>query len=121
MATDPKPSLSPSLEEAIREFASGDYVMEREVTKLVLQAIAEGSAPPIPADVALHLTCLPANLREVKRGLENGMFGPSVVEMRGEHAQRWVNACMAMTTIDTAVSAVEYLQQIVTPTQEPKR
>jgi hypothetical protein len=67
----------------------------------------------VPRNVALHLSCLPANLREIKRGLECGMFGPPVPLGRGPEQQPWANACMAIGTVEDAIAAVEYLQQLL--------
>jgi hypothetical protein len=68
----------------------------------------------IPRRVSLHLTCLPANLKEITRGLENGFFGPPVpLGHRGPETQPWANACMAMVTANNAIDAVQHLQMIV--------
>jgi uncharacterized protein (DUF1800 family) len=62
------------------------------------------------------LSSLPANLREVLRGLENGMFGPPVpVGTRGDGAQRWANAAMHIGTIQDAIRAVETLNRALAP------
>lgn len=80
-----------------------------------------GGLLPAPKRVALHLSCLPANLRELKRGLECGMFGPPVPLGRGPEQQPWANAVMAIGTVENAIDAIEYLQQLVAlPAQAPR-
>lgn len=76
--------------------------------------------------IRLHLASLPANLREVERGLEKGMFGPFVplgVKTPDGSGQRWANAAMALVTVAHAIQLAEAINAVVGcvegSTQEP--
>lgn len=61
----------------------------------------------------LSLGSLASNLREVKRGLENGMFGPPVpLGTPDPGGQLWDNAAMHIGTIEVAICAAEELVRV---------